>query len=259
MPNTTSMPRLPIYECVPQYRPTSIVRRVFRFINQHTGDEGLQTYQISPAKVCALQVIGSVVNSQVVQIYESARIRKIRIWVSPATDGNIGTARIEFAGTIGGIIGPNRSTSTQSVGVSNPGFLQIKPDPASQAAQWFNGDVTATVAQSEWFRVVINASGGTSGTINIYTLDLDVELRMTTDARLAAASGVTVTTAAVGAFYNLALDNNAGGTLSSSNNWSPSQSLITTTFMKVATNSGFRRVYPDIPDPTASTTRLNPL
>ncbi len=213
----------------PHYIATTLVHRIFRFINYHTGDEGQQTYQISPAKVCALQVIGTVVNSSAAQIYEAAKITKIQGWANPTSDGNIATMRIEFAGTAPGIVGNNKSMSCQSSGTSNAGYLTLKPDPLSQAAQWQNGDVTTTPASSEWFRIVINTSSGVATTVNVFTIDLHVTLRMTADPRLLASSQVGLTTVAVGSFYNLALDNFAGGTLSSSSNWVPSQTLATTT------------------------------
>ncbi len=213
----------------PAYVASTLTHRVFRFINFHTGDEGQQTYQISPAKVCALQVIGTVLNTSANQLYESARITKIRAWANPTVDGNIATMRVEFGGTAPGILGNNKSKSCQSSGTSNPGYLSLKPDFRSQAAQWQNGDVTTAPATSEWFRIVINTSSSAGTTTNIYTVDLHVTLRTTSDPRLTAPSTVLLSTVAVGSFYNLALDNPAGGTLSSGNNWVPSQTLATTT------------------------------
>ncbi len=213
----------------PDYSPTSQVSKVWRFVNYHTGDEGTQTYQISPAKVCALQTIGTVANSVVNQIYESAKISKIRLWASPPGDGNIVHARIEFAGTIGGIVGNNYSKACQSSGMTHPGYISIKPPRLSQAADWQNGDVTATVATSEWFRVVITSTSGVATTVNVFTLDIHATMRISTDARLNAASQVSpIGTVAVGSLYYMAMDNTAGGTLSSANNWPP-LGLVTTT------------------------------
>ncbi len=214
----------------PAYTPSSLVHRTFRFINFHSGDEGLQTYNISPAKLCALQVIGTVANSTVNQLYESVRVHCIDLYVDPSPDGNIGTGRIEFSGTIGGLLGPNKAKSCQSSGMTVNGHCRLVPDPNTQAAGWFNGDVTATAAQSSLFTIAINSSGTTNATKNLFIIDLKLSLRLTTDTRLNAASAVTgLTTVLLGSFYNLALDNNAGGTLSVGNDWTPSQTLTTTT------------------------------
>ncbi len=213
----------------PMYSPTTQTTKIWRFINYHTGDEGTQTYSISPAKVCALQGIGAVVNSQAVQIFESAKIKKIRLWASPPGDGNVVHARVEFPGTIGGIIGNNYSKADQSSGMTHPAYISIKPPRLSQAADWQNGDITSSVATSEWFRIVISSTSGVATTVNIFTLDLHCTMRVSTDARLIAAAGITgLTTVAVGSLYYFALDNPCGGTLSMTNNWPPI-GLVTTT------------------------------
>lgn len=213
----------------PEYSPTTQCTKVYRFINYHTGDEGTQTYNISPAKVCALQCIGQVTNTSATQIWESAKISKIRLWASPPGDGNIVHARIEFAGTTGGIVGNNHSKACQSSGMTHPGYISIKPPRLSQAADWQNGDTNGTVATSQWFTIVITSTSGVATTINIFTLDLHVTVRVSTDARLAAVSTIAgLGTVVVGSLYYLALDNPAGGTLSSTNNWPPI-GLVTTT------------------------------
>jgi hypothetical protein len=151
------------------------------------------------------------------------------LWASPPVDGNIVHARIEFAGTTGGIVGNNHSKACQSSGMTHPGYISIKPPRLSQAADWQNGDTNGTVATSQWFTIVITSTSGVATTINIFTLDLHVTVRVSTDARLAAVSTIAgLGTVVVGSLYYLALDNPAGGTLSSTNNWPPI-GLVTTT------------------------------
>ncbi len=207
---------------IPQYVGNSIVSRCFRFVYAYGG--GPQVYTITPAKLCSLQVIGTVVNTTAAQIYEAARLRKVEMW---ANGGSSGTMQLScvFSGTTLGIAGPNQVVSDSSIGMTVPAHVVAKPSRNSQASQWQSGDTN--VGTNTLF-VLTFANTGTIGAIVAVTIDIHVSLRMTGNARTSN-NTVALTTVALGAFYNLALDNPAGGTGSVTSDLVPDRSLVTTT------------------------------
>lgn len=209
----------------PQYFANTIVSRVFRFQRSFTaGFTSPDVTTLTASKLCALQVIGTVVNTTAVQLYESVRIRKIEMWISPPSTGNIVTGSIMFPGTAAGIQGPNRERSDQTIGMTVPAYISLSPGKNSQAADWQPG---ATNTGTNTFFLITVGSVDAASTFTV-TIDVHLALRMTSDARTTNNS-VTLGTVALGAFYNLALDNPAGATGSVGNLWIPDRSLVTTT------------------------------
>lgn len=208
----------------PSYVNNSIVSRRYRFQNTYTASAGLLVYTITPSKLCALQVIGTVVNTTAAQLFEAVRVRSVEVWASPGVDGNIYDISVVFPGTALGIQGPDRSLSAQTIGVSVPAYVKLKPGKETQAAQWLAG--RTDVGIQTLFLINISGSSATGGT-NI-TIDVNLALRMTADARTTN-NTVPLTTVALSAMYYLALDNPAGGTGSSTNLLIPDRTLVTTT------------------------------
>jgi hypothetical protein len=207
---------------IPPYIATSIVSRTFRFVYGYTG--GPVNYNITPTKLCALQVIGTVANSTVVQLYEAVKVRKIEMWANSGSSGSMQLS-CTFAGTALGIAGSNQTFSDANVGMTYPAHVIAVPSSKSQASQWQNGDVT--IGTNTLFTLSF-ANTGTVGASVAITIDVHVALRMTSNARTSSASGSTgVATVVVGNFYHLALDNVFGGG-SASNDLAPDRNLVTT-------------------------------
>ncbi len=196
-----------------------VIRKTFRFVLS-TSVTSEQQFTFTPAKIGAL--MGYATNSTtIIQLFESVRIRKITVWssVNNQTTANIAprTVAVVFFGNALGIMGSNQSAQDMSVGQTRVAKVALRPAPGSQASQWQS---TLTSSLPAFFG--ITAAGGS-------VCDIDLEATITPDSRAGNAS-VTVTGAAVvGQLYYLALDNNAGGTGSVSNQWVPPPDLITIT------------------------------
>lgn len=212
----------------PSYDASSIVSRRFRFQYAYTPSSGTATFNISAAKLGALQVIGTVVNTTAVQLYEAVRIRKVELWASPTADSNEVDVAVIFQGATLGAAGANRQMSDTTIGMTKGAYVGLTPGKlgSTQASQWQKTDTN--VGNVTLFTLIVSSTNTGATGVSTVTCDVHVALRITADARTTANS-VTLTTVAVGAFYNLALDNPAGGTLSSANSWTPDRTLVTTT------------------------------
>jgi hypothetical protein len=208
----------------PEYIANTIVSRVFRFQYVFPTANTPQTFSITPAKLGALQVVGTTANTTATQLFEAVRIRKIEVWSSTANPGIIDIG-LSYVGSALGIAGPNRTYSNQSIGMTRVAYVSAKPGKETQAAQWQN---TATnVGTNTIFTIVFSALG--AGTQNVpCTIDVHLALRMTSDARITN-NTVALTTVALTGMYYLALDNAAGGTGSSGNDLLPDRNLVSTT------------------------------
>lgn len=201
----------------PKYLSNLVIRKVFRFV-AGSGADGT-SYQISPAKMCALIGIATT-TTNIVQMFEAVQVVSIRMWSSADQSSGIflpRTVSAEFSGTALGIIGPQAKASDMSVGATRVGKLSLKPPRGSQAAQWQSGSTSSPP-------LFLTLTAGTGAVV-----DLCLNLTVTGDTR-ATNNSVTVNgPAVVGQVYWLALDNNAGGNLSSANVWTPMPELVTIT------------------------------
>jgi hypothetical protein len=201
----------------PKYLSNLVVRKCFRFVS--TGGADGTAYTISPAKLCSLIVI-AITTTSVIQIFEAVQVVSIRMWSSADQSSGVflpRTVSAEFSGTAPGIYGPQAKASDMSVGSTHVGKIMIRPPRGSQASQWLSG---STSSPPQLFTI-------TAGTGAV--LDLTVNLTVTGDARSSNNSITVNGPANVGQVYWLALDNNAGGNLSTANVWSPMPELITIT------------------------------
>jgi len=204
----------------PPYTPTTTVSRKFRFYANITGGGVVTTYIINAPKLCALQSF-AVTTTSLVQMYETVKVKSIKVWGSPPQNGLACSCRIEFAGAGYGIQGANRSVSDYSMGMTKPAYCKLTPDPTSQAAQWQNG---GTGNNDNLFSITINPQG--LNTV-AFIIDVSLELRISTDQRTTLNTTTITGPAVASGIYYLALDNNCSGTLSVSNNLTPDESLPT--------------------------------
>ncbi len=211
-----STPELP-----PEYFANTVVSRVFRFKYAFTSSP--QTYNISASKLCALQVIGTTTNTSATQLFEAVKVRKIEVWGGPLATGNAFEAAVTFSGNALGVTGPNRTYSASSVGMTRPAYVCAKPGKETQAAQWQSGDTN--VGTNTLFTLNFAAVGASPTTT--VTIDVHLVLRVTHNTRTSN-NTVTLTTVALTSMYYLALDNAAGGTLSSASDLAPDRNLVTT-------------------------------
>ncbi len=205
----------------PPYSPTTVVSRVFRFsILSASGG----TFTLTPCKLCAVQGIGTGVNS-VIQLYESVRVRYVEIWASPPQNGSVVSCTVSYPGSALGISGPNYTKSDYSMGMTKSAHVKLRPSKTSQASQWQSG--STSLGTNTLFQITLSNPSGTAN--QAYVVDVALTLRMTTDARTTNNSVTTVSAGTAGGFYNLALDNPAGGTGSVGNLLVPDAVLPTIT------------------------------
>jgi hypothetical protein len=209
------MPPMP-----PPYTPTTTVQRKFRFYANITGGGSVTTYILNAPKLCALQSF-ALTTTSLVQLYETVRIKSVKVWGSPPQNGLACSARVEFAGAALGIQGDNRSVSDYSMGMTKPAYVSCRPHPTSQAAQWQTG---VTTNSSNLFSITLNPQ---SLNTVAFIIDVSLELRISSDQRTTLNVTTVAGPATVSGIYYLALDNNCSGALSTSNNLTPDESLPT--------------------------------
>lgn len=209
----------------PTYTNNTRVRRFFRFQYLYTASTGLATFNISPAKIGCLQVIGTSATTAV-GLYEYGRIKKIKMWASPPTDGTVVNISLVANSGTTGTFGNDVTRSAQTIGMTEPAFLMIKPKSNTQSGQFQSLSTTNNVT---WFTINVNGTNPGVGSTSVVTLDLDVDLYMSNDSRTSGNS-VTLTTSSLGAIYYLALDNPGGASLSGGSLWIPDRGLVTTSF-----------------------------
>jgi hypothetical protein len=218
--NGTSMVKRSGVPMPPPYTPTSSISRKFRFYANITGGGAVTTYIINAPKLCALQSF-ALTTTSLVQMFETVRVRSIKIWGSPPQNGLACSCRVEFSGAALGIQGDNRSVSDYSMGMTKPAFVKCRPSPSSQASQWQTGVTTNT---SNLFSITLNPQ---SLNTVAFIIDISVDLRVSTDQRTTLNVTTVTGPATVSGIYYLALDNNCSAALSTSNNLTPDESLPT--------------------------------
>jgi len=178
-------------------------------------------YSISPCKLGALEAICTVVSTQVTQIFSQVRVRSIEMWCGESSLGGTATVQLTYNGTALGILGPGISMSDTSTGSTRVAHIKYVPPKSSQASQWQDCGTTGA-GTNQLF--LFSFTGGSC------TFDIVLDLVTTEIARSAqntvALSGAT---AALTGYYYLALDNNAGATLSVSSSCPPADTNLPTT------------------------------
>jgi len=154
----------------------------FRFVST----SGTATSITPTSLLGAAGTIGTVVNSTVVPMMESIKIREVSIWTPPASQGAAATCSILWVGIANQA--NNQEVSDTSVSVATPAHVKSRPPRNSLASFWQQASTTSLFT--------ITAP---SGSIIDVTLDMivgDDENNI----------NISVTTNYVGATYFLALD-----------------------------------------------------
>jgi len=206
----------------PPYVANSYVRKKFRYQLSYVPSAGNVQYTFTPSKFAFLQLIASTTVVGV-SLYEAARIRRINLFSTPPTDGSVITIGAAFNGASLGIQGDDQTHSAQTFTTARGAHVCLKPNRTDQAGQWQNCTTSATAL---WFTIYVNSTSAGSATPVVITLDLSVDLRMTTDSRTTG-NTISLVTATATDMYYMALDNAASGG-STSNLWKPDRALNTT-------------------------------
>jgi hypothetical protein len=192
------------------------VVKVFRFMLGNSVAEGT-VYNFSAAKLCALISIGQT-STTLAQLFERVQIKWIKAWSTTAQTSGLFVSKsitIQYSGTGNGIVGPDTMVSDTSVGATRNARLKYAPPKTCQASQPQDG---GTTSPSRLFSII--AGGGC-------IVDICLNLTVTGNARSTTFSTTVTGPATVGQIYWLALDNNAGANLSTSDNWAPMPELLT--------------------------------
>jgi len=210
----------------PDYSPETVVKRMFRFTRLFNPSSARQIDIITPAKLCALQAICTVLNTTAVPFYDWVKVRRVELMCSASTGGSIIGVNVLWPGATAGTFGSGGGRASQTSGTTVGAKACSKPDRLSQAAQFQPGDTVAGANQV--FSLTYGAStNDADNTLVTLTCDVYVTFRMPVQNRVTN-NTVPVTVATLGGFYYLPLDNKAGGTGAVGENWTPDPTVIQT-------------------------------
>jgi len=181
----------------------------------------LFSYNISAAKLGALESFWSTTTT-LSQLWESIRVREICLYGTPPQNGSTVDVAINYGGPNLGAAGPNVSRTATSMGMSVPAFVAMKPPKDSQASQWQS--CQTNIGNVTLFTLTVFANGTSN---QIFICDIWLDATKSTDSRKTNNTTTITGPASANEAYFLALDNNAGANLSTSNNWVPSAGAIT--------------------------------
>jgi hypothetical protein len=167
---------------VPQISANVMKSHIFRFVASSAFNGNIRQEDVGGA----LGTIATVVNSTVTYINETFKVRRLRIWTPPASQGAAATCSVNW---IGGSFAANKEISDTSVSVSVPAHIDCKPPKDSSASFWQN------VASSTALFTLACPAGS--------IVDLHVSFIEGDDEGVNSAS---VVTAVLGHTYYLALD-----------------------------------------------------
>lgn len=223
--NNRGMGMIQRIPCPPTYTNNTRVRRFFRFQYLYTATSSLVTFNISPAKIGCLQVIGTGATTAV-GLYEYGRISFIKMWASPPTDGTVVNISLVCNSGTTGTFGNDITRSAQTIGMTEPAFCLIRPKSNSQSGQFQS---LATTNNVTWFTMTVNGTNPGVASTSVVTMDVALDLYMSNDSRTTG-NQVVLTSSAAGSIFYLALDNPGGASLSGSSLWIPDRGLVTTSF-----------------------------
>jgi len=196
------------------YVQSLLVRsRHYRFYyNNATGAPF--SFNISAAKLGALESWFSTTTT-LAQQWESVRIRNIQMYGSPPQNGQTVNLSIEYSGVNLGVGGSQYKKVGTSMGMTDPAYLSFRPPRGSQSGQW--QPTQTNTGNVQLFTIAADGNGVSN---QAFILDLWMDCSETTDTRANNTTTITGPAAAAQKYF-LALDNNAGANLSTSNNWVP--------------------------------------
>jgi hypothetical protein len=139
--------------------------------------------------------MGTTTNTTVTSFFQSVRIKKIRIFSPPPSQGSVATCSVEFSGTSSSF--GSQEISDTSNSVAQPAMIDTAPPRNSLASFWSSAGNVGQLA-------VINCPSGS-------IVDLTVDLILSDDDQTNPTRAVS--TAVIGTVYYLALDNGTGHVL----------------------------------------------
>jgi len=213
----------------PAYVANLIVHRRFRFTRSYQVNAGLETYNISPAKIGQLVGICTTVNSVITGLFEQAIIHRVEMWASPPTDGSQVYVSCICNGNTYGLLGADKTFSDVTIGMTEPAY--VKNNFRALSAQSGQPQPTNSTNNTTWFTLNINGRNpnAANSVVAYVTIDIVGTFFMSNDARNANNTNSIVNGLALTSLVYLALDNTGGGNLSQSNLLLPDPSLVTIT------------------------------
>jgi len=196
-----------------------VLTKKFRFFGG-SGTGG--TYNISPTKLCALVTTCTVTSTQATQWFDAVRLISVEIWAGQNTGASNqpNTISVIFNGNAAGLLGSDASFTDTSIGSTRVAHVKASPPTQSQTAQWQSG-----VTNSPGSNLLFSFSIPDFAVIDI-TGEFSIPSQLRTSLNTVSLSGAT---AVITGTYYLALDNNAGGGLSSGSALPPADPLLPTT------------------------------
>lgn len=205
----------------PPYQSNVVLhKKKFRFVDT-LSSAAPHTFTISASKLCALVSMCTVVNSTVVQWFETVRVHYVEVWGNPQSSASgvnytsITTVGVNYDGVNTGAGSDNQMTDT-ALGSNGIAHVKLRPKKATQADQWQSGQTN--VGTGVLFTITCAAQS---------LIEVCVSLATTANAR-STNNSLTIVSGALGVVYYMALDNTAGSGLSSSNSLTPDPALNTT-------------------------------
>lgn len=204
----------------PPYNAVKASTRKYRFIaSDDTYKDGISPAIITSAKLCALEVITTVVNTTGTQLFESVRVKSIKIWAWARMSGGTITpvsCSVTAEGAALGALGNHKTLSDSTQSTEIPAYVNFVFDDTFQAGQWQTGDTS--LGSNSLFTLVVPV-----GAVIDIVLDVKATRNIRTTANTVTLSGL----AALTDYFYLSLDNTAGGTGSVGGLLKPDPSLHT--------------------------------
>jgi len=201
----------------PAYNAVKPTTRKYRFVaTENTYATGSSPCVISSTKLCALEVIGTTTNVSATMLFESVRVRNVKIWAwANMTGGTVTPASISCTTEGGalGALGNHKTISDTTQSIDEPAFVNFRFDDDMQAGQWQPGDTSQ--GSNSLFVLVVPLGA---------VIDVTADFKATRNIRTTG-NVVPLGTLALTDYYYLALDNPAGGTGSTASVLQPDPSL----------------------------------
>jgi len=193
----------------------ALVAKTWLFQRQYIVNAGLETYNISPAKLGFLFAIVTATNATITGLFEYFTVKQIEMWATPPSDGSVVDISLGFNGNTLGQLGDDKFVRDQTSGTNRNAYIKKKLKGSDmQAAQAQNTNSTFSTTL-----FTLNIAGTNSAAANSVTSVITIALRgvgkLSNDIR----TSLNTTTIAVGGLSDIcysALDNSGGASLSSS-------------------------------------------
>jgi len=172
----------------PQLKSNIMLTHRYRFLSTSST-----TTTITPNSIlCAAGTICTVVNSNVISMFTSFKIRRVEVWSPPASQGAAVTCSLNWSGAVSQF-SPDLEVSDTSLSVTRPAYISTSPPQGSIASFW------QSLSSNGIFELT-----APSGSV----IDVVLDLILYDDDNPAGQANVAVTTATLGLTYYMSLDPN---------------------------------------------------